>query len=222
MKILVRYPIADAAMHELLQKYPFLRKRFSDYSDDPTLCFNTDKEDIRNNWYKAWDGTGWEKLWKVYFMPKLFEAYDSWDEEKKNNFQILDTKSKFGSLRISTSFALPDDMEFILEWMSEFICERCGKETIDENCRQYIYQTSGWITNLCEDCLRISINSGLEVIPEDSQPDTIQKMKHYGDTFGYKRWIGNGYIKKKYKYNKDHTWLVNYRTEFDKEQQNEH
>ena len=57
---------------------------------------------------------------------------------------------------------------------------------------------------------------------EDSQTQTIEKMKHYGDTFGYKRWIGNGCIMKRYKYNKDHTWLVNYRTEFNKEQQNEH
>lgn len=211
MKILVRYPIADAAMHELLQKYPFLRKRFSDYRDDPTLCFNTEKEDIRNNWYKAWDGTGWEKLWKVYFMPKLFEAYDTWDEEKKNNFQIIDTKSKYGSLRITTSFALPDDLEWILEWMSEFICEHCGKESIDEHGRQYIYQTSGWITNLCEDCMKTFKES-----------EDLDSRKHYGDTFGYKRWIGNGFIMKRYKYNKDHTWLVNYRTEFDKEQRNEH
>ena len=222
MKILVRYPIADAAMHELLQKYPFLKKRFSDYRDDPTLCYNTEKEDIRNNWYKSWDGTGWEKLWKVYFMPKLFEAYDSWSEEKKNNFHIYDTKSKFGSLRITTSFALPDDLEFILEWMSEFICEHCGKESIDEHGRQYIYQTSGWITNLCEDCLKSYLNLAFEVMPEDSRAQSIEKMKHYGDTFGYKRWIGNGFILKRYKYNKDHTWLVNYRTEFDKEQQNEH
>ena len=201
MKILVRYPIADAAMHELLQKYPFLKKRFSDYRDDPTLCYNTEKEDIRNNWLKAWDGTGWEKLWKVYFMPKLFEAYNSWDDEKKQNFHIYDTKSKFGSLRISTSFALPDDLEYILEWMSEFICEHCGKESIDE-----------------QSYLKLAF----EVMPEDSRTQTIEKMKHYGDTFGYKRWIGNGFILKRYKYNKDHTWLVNYRTEFNKEQQNEH
>ena len=198
-------------MHELLQKYPFLRKRFSDYRDDPTLCFDTEKEDIRNNWYKSWDGTGWEKLWKVYFMPRLFKAYDTWDEEKKNNFHILDTKSKFGSLRISTSFSLPDDMEFILDWMSSFICEYCGKESIDEHGRQYVYQTRGWISNLCEDCLK-SLNE-----TEDLDP-----IKHYGDTFGYKRWIGNGFITKKFKYNKDHDWLVNYETTFDKEQQNEH
>jgi hypothetical protein len=219
VKILVRYPIADAAMHELLQKYPFLRKRFSDYRDDPTLCFNTEKEDIRNNWLKAWDGTGWEKLWKVYFMQKLFEAYNSWDDEKKQNFHIYDTKSKFGSLRISTSFDLPDDLEYILEWMSEFICEHCGKETIDEHGRQYIYHTRGWISNLCEDCLRGLYQSNVDFMEKDEVDKGIEGMKHYGDAFGYKRWIGNGFITKKYKYNKDHTWLVNYRTEFDKEQQ---
>lgn len=198
-------------MHELLQKYPFLRKRFSDYRDDPTLCFNTEKEDIRNNWYKAWDGTGWEKLWKLYFMPRLFKSYDSWDEEKKNNFRILDTKSKFGSIRISTSFSLPDDMEFIIDWMSSFICESCGKESIDEHGRQYVYQTSGWISNLCEDCFKSLADT-----------EDLDSIKHYGDTFGYKRWIGNGFITKKFKYNEEHDWLVNYETTFDKEQQNEH
>lgn len=209
-------------MYELLQKYPFLVKRFSDYRVDPSLCYNVEKEDIRNNWYKEWDGTGWEKLWKNYFMPKLFEAYNSWDDEKKQNFQIIDTKSKFGSLRIYTSFALPDDLEFILEWMSEFICEHCGKESIDKHCRQYIYQTSGWISNLCEDCLRNLYRSNIDLMKEDEVEKGIEGMKRYGDTFGYKRWIGNGFILKRYKYNKDHTWLVNYRTEFNKEQQNEH
>ena len=199
-------------MLDLLHKYPFLRK----------LELENESEHIENNWYKEWDGTGWEKLWKVYFMPKLFEAYDSWDDEKKQNFHIIDTKSKFGSLRIYTSFELPDDMEHILEWMSEFICEHCGKESIDEQGRQYIYQTSGWITNLCEDCLRDLYESNIPLMREDEVNKGIDGMKHYGDTFGYKRWIGNGFILKKYKYNKDHTWLVNYRTEFNKEQQNEH
>lgn len=181
-----------------------------------------ESEYLEYDWYKAWDGTGWEKLWKVYFMPKLFEAYNSWDEEKKNNFHIIDTKSKFGSLRIYTSFALPDDLEFILEWMSEFICEHCGKESIDEHGRQYIYQTSGWISNLCEDCLRSFYRDNIDLMKEDEVDKWIAGMKRYGDTFGYKRWIGNGFILKRYKYNKDHTWLVNYRTEFNKEQQNEH
>ena len=197
-----KYPISDICMLDLLRKYPFLRKHHERENES---------EDIEYNWYNEWDGTGWEKLWKVYFMPKLFEAYDTWDDEKKQNFQILDTKSKFGSLRISTSFALPDDMESILEWMSEFICEHCGKESIDEHGLQYIYQTRGWISNLCEDCVK-----SLKVIED------LDSIKHFGDTFGYKRWIGNGFITKKFKYNEDHTWLVNYETTFDKEQQNEH
>ena len=205
-----KYPIADIYMLDLLRKYPFLRK--------PQEGEN-EYEQIEDNWYKEWDGTGWEKLWKVYFMPKLFEAYDSWDEERKNNFCIIDTKSKFGSLRLYTSFALPDDLEFILEWMSDFICEHCGKESIDEHGRQYIYQTRGWISNLCEDCLRGFLQSNIDLMKEDEVDKGIEGMKHYGDTFGYKRWIGNGFIRKKYKYNKDHTWMVNYSTEFDKEQE---
>ena len=210
MKPYLRYPIADLDMHNLLQKYPFLKKRFSDYSDDTPLCFNSEKDDIQNNWYKEWDATGWEKLWKIYFMPKLFEAYDSWDEEKKNSFYIVDTKNKFGTLRISTSFTLPDDMALILEWMSAFICEHCGIESCDEH-GQYVYQTKGWIANLCEDCLK-ELDPSLD----------LDALKRYGDSFGYRRWIGNGFITKKYKYNGDHDWLVNYETTFDKEQQNEH
>lgn len=208
MKILVRYPIADAAMHELLQKYPFLRKRFSDYRDDPTLCFNTEKEDIRNNWYKIWDGHGWERLWKLYFMPKLFEAYNSWDEEKKSNFHILDTKSKFGSLRITTSFTLPDDMEFILEWMSEFICETCGAEPKDEEGHHIIYETRGWITHQCETCLRKYLNIAFEVMSEDAQAKSIQDKKRVALSFGYKRTSRDGSIVRRFKYNEDDDWLV--------------
>ena len=212
MKIYVRYPIADLDMFNLLQKYPFLRKRFTDYRDDPTLCYNTDKEDIRVNWYKAWDGTGWERLWKIYFMPRLFKVYDAWEEEQKKSFQIIDTKSKFGRLVLHCSCRLPDDMEWILEWMSEYICENCGSELKDENGRQYIYTTKGWIANLCEDCLKGLIHEGEN--PED--------LKHYADAFGYRHWVDNGFITVKYRYNQEHDWLEKSETIFDKEQQNEH
>jgi hypothetical protein len=218
-----KFPIDDQQMLVLLSKYPFLKHNmFWVNNKEDIPVYSDDRENIEYNWYKIWDGTGWERLWKIYFMPRLFKAYDSWEQEKKDAFYIMDTKSKFGTLRIYTSFALPDDLEWILEWMSAFICEHCGKESIDEHGRQYIYQTRGWISNLCEDCLRGFFQSNIDLMEEYEVDKGIEGMKRYGDTFGYKRWIGNGFITKKFKYNEEHDWLVNYETTFDKEQQNEH
>ena len=207
MKICVRYPIADLDMYNLLRKYPFLKKDFL-LKDNPSDYYGIDKEDVKVNWYKAWDGTGWERLWKIYFMPRLFKLYDTWDDEQKKNFRIMDTKSKYGRLRLDCSCRLPDDMEWILEWMSEYICERCGAELRDEKGRQYIYTTTGWISNLCLDCLKSDIEEGTD--PE--------KLKHYAYSFGYQKYINNGVITVKFRYNSEHDWLDKIETVFDKEQ----
>ena len=141
-----KFPVSDQQMMVLLSKYPFLKHNKYWVKDKELVAREVYSEELENNehnWYKIWDGHGWERLWKLYFMPRLFKLYNSWDDEKKSQFYFVDTKSKYGSLRLSTSFSLPDDMELILEWMSEFICETCGAEPKDEKGHHIIYETNG-------------------------------------------------------------------------------
>lgn len=205
-----KFPISDPQMFVLLSKYPFLKhnKFWTNGKEDIHAVYSEDRENIEYNWYKIWDGHGWERLWKLYFMPRIFKLYDSWDDEKKSQFYFVDTKSKYGTLRLSTSFTLPDDMEFILEWMSEFICENCGAEPKDEEGHHIIYETSGWITHQCETCLRKYLNLAFEVMSEDAQAKSIQDMKRVALSFGYKRTSRDGSIVRRFKYNEDDDWLV--------------
>ena len=55
---MTKYPITDENMLDLLRKYPFLkiRKLYGDGSNE----YLTDEENIENNYYKIWDGSGWE------------------------------------------------------------------------------------------------------------------------------------------------------------------
>ena len=206
-----KFPVSDQQMMVLLSKYPFLKHNKYWVKDKELVAREVYSEELENNehnWYKIWDGHGWERLWKLYFMPRLFKLYNSWDDEKKSQFYFVDTKSKYGSLRLSTSFSLPDDMELILEWMSEFICETCGAEPKDEKGHHIIYETNVWITHQCETCLRKYLSIAFEVMPEDSQAKTIQNMKRVALSFGYKRTNHDGSIERRYKYNKDDDWLV--------------
>lgn len=202
-----KFPVSDPNMMVLLSKYPFL-KHINIWAPEKEFIYNTEKENLEYNWYKAWDGTGWERLWKLYFMPRLFKLYDTWDDEKKSQFYFVDTKSKYGSLRLSTSFNLPDDMEWIVEWMSEFICETCGAEPKDEEGHHIIYETSGWISHLCEDCLRKLYKSNIDLMNEDEVDKGIDGMKRVALSFGYKRTSRDGSIVRRFKYNEDDDWLV--------------
>ena len=68
-----RYPISDKDMLELLNKYPFLRYR--DAVTDKPIYYEKSK-DLEYNYYKYWDGNGWEYLWKYKYLPRLFKEYD--------------------------------------------------------------------------------------------------------------------------------------------------
>ena len=122
-----KFPISDADMLALLGKYPFLKHR-NYWKTVPDDCYHTDKENIEYNYYKYWDGSGWEDLWKNRYLPRLFKEYDSWDDKTKSGFFITDTKEKFGELRIYTSFSSGKSLESIAEWLSGYTCQHCGAE----------------------------------------------------------------------------------------------
>ncbi len=147
-----KYPIGDEDMLDLLTRYPFL-KHLNDWGSAP--AYKTDAENIAHNFYKIWDGHGWEDLWKNRYLPRLFKMYDSWDEEKQKEFQFVEVKEKFGELRIYTTVSTGEDsLNMIAGSLSSWICADCGKEPRDEEGRRVIWTTGGWITNLCEECAK--------------------------------------------------------------------
>ena len=173
-------PISDDEMRALLKKYPFLyRKNY--WSTDPQPIYETEKENLESNWYREWEGTGWEDLWKRY-LKHLFEWYDNQIEEVKKAFYFVDTKEKFGQMRIYTSVST-GDLEWIAEWLSSVTCQICGKVTKDpEDSRWFkIWRTGGWIANYCEECAK---KYEREFVEQDKLDDMMVMVKN----FGYKRY----------------------------------
>lgn len=144
--------ISDEKMKELLEKYPFLVYR-NLWNGQKT--YKTEKEDLEFNYYKYWDGYGWEKLWKKY-LEKLFYLYDhKWSEETKKRFAFTEIKEKFGQLRIYTSFTDKDeDLELLAEMLSEWTCINCGKQPRDSRGRHIIWRSIGWIEPYCKECAK--------------------------------------------------------------------
>lgn len=185
---MTKYPITDENMLDLLRRYPFLkiRKIHGDGSDE----YLTDEENIENNYYKIWDGSGWENLWKNRYLLRLFKLYDSWDNEKKQQFNFTDIKEKFGTLRIYTSVHTDDRLEGIAENISGYTCAECGKEPRTEDGKRVIWTTGGWITNLCKDCVRKYVLKNAEgELPEEVIEQYVDNMKNVQEKpFGYKQY----------------------------------
>ena len=184
-----KYPIDDKKMEELLEKYPFLKHRHF-WKLEPDEVYGTLEENLEHNYYKYWDGTGWEDIWKNRYLPRLFKEYDSWDDDTKKKFYFSQVKEKFGTLRIYTSFSSDNDLETIAEWFSEYTCAKCGKEPRTEDGKRVIWTTRGWIMNLCEDCARKYIENGYEDLADEDATvnETLKAIRHVKEKpFGYIR-----------------------------------
>lgn len=194
-----KIPISDDEMRVLLQKYPFLViENF--YDREPV--YKSEEEKISKNWYKEFDGYGWEELWKRY-LNHLFEWYDQQSEDVKKSFHFSDVKEKFGELRIYTVGGGSEDLEWIAEWLSSVTCQFCGKVTKDEEDPRWfkIWRTGGWITNMCEECAK---KYQKEMVERDQLDNLMVKVR----TFGYRQYgkdgvrfakyedDGNGWLKK--------------------------
>lgn len=194
-----KFPISDEEMRVLLQKYPFLvRVNLADLKP----IYDTEKENIDNNWYKDWDGMGWEEVWKKY-LKHLFEWYDQQSEDVKKSFRFADVKEKFGELRIYTLGIHDGDLEWIAEWLSTVTCQYCGKVTKDEEDPRLfkIWRTGGWITNMCEECAK---KHQKEMVERDQLDSLMVKVRNFGyrqynkDGVRFVRYAddGNGWLKK--------------------------
>lgn len=169
-----KFPISDEEMKVLLEKYQFLCFK-SWWSSKPKFTQKTIEERIEHNYYKYFDGSGWEDLWKNRYLPRLFKAYDSWSEEDKALFYFSQVKEKFGELRIYTSFSTKDRLEHIAEAISGWTCARCCKEPRDQHGRRVIWTTEGWITHLCEECAKKDLRA--DGVSEDDLLDKLDKIK---------------------------------------------
>ena len=177
-----KYSISDTEMQALLKKYPFLRYR--NVWTDKQL-YHGKSQNIEHNYYKYWDNSGWEELWKMKYLPRLFKLYDTWDNAKKKAFRFHEVKEKYGTLRIYTSF--DTGLEFVTETLSGWTCEFCGK-TPREDGKRVIWTTSGWITNLCEDCVRKQIEANFDVKKIDIEKKLAEMKNVQEKPFGYTRY----------------------------------
>lgn len=176
-----KMPISDADMLVLLHKYPFLKHR---NVWTRKQIFHGKSQNLADNYYKYWDGSGWEVLWKKY-LSKLFAEYDKWSKKDQKAFQFLQIKEKFGELRIYTSGST-DRLEGIAESLSNWTCEYCGAEP-RENGKRVIWTSYGWITHMCEHCAREHVIREAEVeLDEETIQERLDELKKVQERpFGY-------------------------------------
>lgn len=75
----------------------------------------------------------------------------------KEQFYILDAKSKYGTLRVDLSHSNEDlrRLEWEVDQISKYTCERCGKQPKDSKGNHIIWQSNGyWVEQLCKECAR--------------------------------------------------------------------
>ena len=185
-----KFPITDDDMQVLLHKYPFLRFHRL-YVRKVDNLYHGKSKNIANNYWKIWDGTGWEKLWKQYLHHK-FEEYDTWTKTEQKAFHFEQVKEKFGELRIYNNHET--DTEQIAEWLSGFTCSKCGKQTVVDG-KYRIWRTHGWIENYCEDCAK--------EVCEDHDDYTMKECPE----FSYRRYSTDGDYTVTFKPTEDGQWL---------------
>lgn len=92
------------------------------------------------NYDDFWDGTGWEGIWRD-FVKQLKEMANG-------TVQILDSKEKFGTLRVYLSCHTDEKIDELvreLEKKSKEVCIECGKPA-------KFVTNDNWIAYLCEEC----------------------------------------------------------------------
>ena len=117
-----------------LKRWPFLVCEGS---------IETDKDYLSYNYWTAWDGHGWEAIWKR-FLVEVGLHYDRLPVETKEHFYIFDTKEKYGTLRVSLTGYDDEffELESILDQLSSITCACCGKQQHDSKGRSLIWITS--------------------------------------------------------------------------------
>lgn len=141
---------------ELLEKYPFLNYHnvFSG-----KLTHEKEEDRLKYNWWTTWDAHGWEKIWKKY-LSLICKEWEKLSDEVKKEFMILDTKEKYGSLRVNISYGNNAMVEMgdILNMLSQWTCCVCGKMPRNSNGNRIIWESNDWICPYCKDCIKKDMN----------------------------------------------------------------
>lgn len=143
-------------------------------------CMQGKSANCKYNWYKQYDGTVYEDLWKTDLCQDYSLNMTSLVSILKSIFLFIDTKLKYGSLCVYTSFGKTDTvLEDVLEYVSSYVCEECGAEPRTETGKRVILTTDGYIRNLCKDCAeKFLIEHGCSAIDRIKM---LNAMKHEED-----------------------------------------
>lgn len=118
------------------------------------LCFTEGSEAyMEHNEWCMWHNHPWEPIWKR-FLVEVMALYEKWPKETQKHFRIMDTKEKWGRLRIDLSGYNDElhNLETAAELLSEVTCCACGKKPVNSRGEHLIYETKGWISYMCRDC----------------------------------------------------------------------
>lgn len=152
--------------------------------------------------------------WRLLFLMLNEEIYPILQEKNLlHSFQWTQIKEKYGHLCAYNAGA-PQEVHDIIckyEYLSKYICSRCGKPVIDGT-----RFNAGWIENMCQDCyveLRKSLlergfiknfnkEEELRQIQEEKCDKPIKKgfyiVEHHSDGTKTRRWINVSKTLKKY------------------------
>lgn len=130
---------------ELVKKYPFLawygNPLYSGYSED-TVDYNfTWEDEIPSGWRKAFCPQMWDELKAILEKANYV-----------NEFRFAQIKEKWGYLHLYNCGVPNEIYDEVSAWeskyedLSEKTCIHCGKPAT--------HMTIGWITYICEDCLK--------------------------------------------------------------------
>lgn len=123
----------------LCERYPFLipRNVFTDEIDeDYDYSYIRGIGELPSGWHKLFF-----QLCEDIRQPLI-------DADYLDKFRFSQVKEKYNTIRCYT-FGAPETVHDIIEkyeYISRFICQRCGKPAT--------YETIGWITSYCDDCIK--------------------------------------------------------------------
>lgn len=183
---------------ELLAKWPFLERR-NIYSGEG---YEGEERFYSTEW-NSWDRTGWEKIWKQ-FIEKLGKLWEQMPEcDAKKNFQIYDSKEKYGTLRVFLSPHTDEmsDLVMALEHVSGWTCYCCGKQPHDSRGDRLIWESKGWICPYCRDCAKKQFSTYIErsykvkpKLKKDTWKEDYNRKTHKGP-FGYSSYEKEGWMR---------------------------
>lgn len=150
-------------LYDFLMKKNFIDSNVVEWSEDLKQFKNKEVDDFfeRRKFEKGESCNPEIPSFGYYITPKvdvekLFSDNAFYKiKSAKEMFYIIDTKSKYGTLRVDTSFVTDETMklEHEIDRISEFTCERCGKQPKNSKGEHIIWQSKGyWIQQLCKKC----------------------------------------------------------------------